>query len=88
MLIAYIWNRWNLFHSCSAFHGEDVKRAKRITESVGQSHNLQGGYQTRFKKKLSEETTLPPSISETSGVERKKMPIKAYDNMYCSKGND
>lgn len=87
MLIAYIWNRWNRFHSFSAFHGEDVKRAKRITESVDQSHNLQGGYQTRFLKNP-EKTTLPPSISETSGVERKKMPIKAYDNMYCSKGSN
>lgn len=50
MLIAYIWKRWNRFPFYSAFHGEDVKRAKRITESVGHSHNLQGGYQTRFKK--------------------------------------
>lgn len=43
---------------------------------------------TKQDLKKTEETTLPPSKSETSGVERKKMPIKGYDNMYCSKGNN
>lgn len=87
MLIAYIWIRLNRFHSYSAFHGEDVKRAKRITESVAKITIFKEATKQDLKKKP-EETTLPPSKSETSGVERKKMPIKGYDNMYCSKGNN
>lgn len=39
---------------------------------------------TKQDLKKNEEKTLPPLKSETSSVKRKKMPIKAYDNMYCS----
>lgn len=35
-----------------------------------------------LKKKRREDITSLKS--ETSSVKRKKMPIKAYDNMYCS----
>lgn len=85
MLIAYIWIRLNRFHSYSAFHGEDVKRAKRITESVAKITIFKEATKQDLKKNRKRQHYLPQKV-RLQALRGRKCQLKDTTTCIALKG--